>query len=168
MTRWLLTLLLVLGCEPNYCPNGPLVFAVEDARLLPATEGAVRQLSPHMQFPIKALPVEKVTHHQWDFWIVWRVVSVTENDPRSVVCDPFEGDPEAYLFAETDYVNQVLFVCDRFIEAHRLQIAIMHEIGHVIGGPDHSPDPDDIMFPELGDRNTYTENDIALITATCG
>jgi hypothetical protein len=167
VTRWLLTVLLALGCSPNYCPNGAVVFAVDDPRLLPAAESAVKQLAPHLPVPLSAVPTEDVTQRQWRSAEVWQVTTVTDGDPRTTACDPVTDGPDIFVGAETSPIHQAIFVCNADVEAGATRL-VLHEIGHVIGGPDHSDDPNDVMAWAPAKRDKYTSNDIALITATCG
>ncbi|MBK9949837.1 MAG: hypothetical protein IPP12_22145 [Nitrospira sp.] len=141
MTRWhslALTLMAACcACAENYCPTGPVVFAVDDPRVLPAVETSTEQLGPHMAHPVDAALTEHVTPSQWHYWDVWRVVNATEDDQRTIACDPFAEVPGAFVYAETSYSERVIFVCDTYIGEPRLKATIMHEVGHALGGVDH-------------------------------
>jgi hypothetical protein len=167
VTRWLALLLVVVGCSPNYCPDGPVVFAVVDARLMNATQTAVSQLAPHLPVPVSVVAIADVTTRQWNSAEVWTVESVVEGETFTSACNPVAGKPNTFVGAETSPEHQAIFVCEFDIEAGATRL-VLHEIGHVIGGPDHSDDPRDIMHRVPADRSTYTTNDIAMLTATCG
>lgn len=167
MTRLLALLLLVVGCSPNYCPDGRVILAVVDARLMDVTESAAKQLAPHLPVPLTALAVLDVTERQWKTAEVWTVESVEPGNPITSACDPVEGMEHGFVGAEASPHYQAIFVCQTDIEAGATRL-VLHEIGHVVGGPDHSDDPRDIMHWVPAKRSTYTSNDISMLTATCG